>query len=140
MIRRRSTACAASTSDGIISFSSRGFAAGNGEGTVIQTRSEGTLRSVWTRALWLATGAIAVLAAAQWLRAPSVPYLVASTVATAITLAAALRFGAQRRWAIAFIAAMVAFVIAAAIAQRSVARIDQSWDAYRAEIEFGAAE
>ena len=32
---------------------------------------------------------------------------------------------------------MVAFAVAAAIAQRSIARIDRSWDAYRAEIEFG---
>jgi hypothetical protein len=35
---------------------------------------------------------------------------------------------------------MVAFVIASAIAQRSVARIDDEWDAYRADVEFGAAE
>ena len=49
------------------------------------------------RAVWLITGAVAVLAAAQWLRTPSVPYLVGSTVATAIAFAAALRYGAQRR-------------------------------------------
>ncbi|HUQ83536.1 MAG TPA: hypothetical protein VM076_20460, partial [Gemmatimonadaceae bacterium] len=96
------------------------------------------MRSVW-RALWLVTGAIGVIAAAQWLRAPSVPYLVAFTVATAVTLGAALRFGERQRWAIAFVAAMAAFGGAAAIAQRSVARIDHEWDAYRAEIEFGAA-
>ena len=92
------------------------------------------------RALWLITGAIAVLAAAQWLRTPSVPYLVASTVATGIALGSAVRSGARRRWAAGFVAAMAAFTVAAAIAQRSIARIDREWDAYRAEIEFGAAE
>jgi two-component system nitrogen regulation sensor histidine kinase NtrY len=97
------------------------------------------LRSVWARALWLATGAVAVLAAAQWLRTPSVPYLVATIVATALTLGASLRFGARHRWAAGFLAAMTAFAIAAAIAQRSIARIDRTWDAYRTEIEFGAA-
>jgi hypothetical protein len=35
---------------------------------------------------------------------------------------------------------MSAFAIAAAVAQTSIARIDRSWDAYRAELEFGAAE
>jgi len=35
---------------------------------------------------------------------------------------------------------MAAFVAAAAIAQRSIGRIDRSWDAYRADIEFGAAD
>jgi signal transduction histidine kinase len=98
------------------------------------------VRSVWGRALWLATGAVAVLTAAQWLRTPSVPYLVGTIVATAFTLGASVRFGARRRWSAGFIAAMTAFAIAAAIAQRSVARIDHTWDAYRAEIEFGAAE
>jgi two-component system, NtrC family, nitrogen regulation sensor histidine kinase NtrY len=91
------------------------------------------------RAVWLVTGAVAVLAAAQWLRMPSVPYLVGSTVATAITLGAALRYRAQRRWAAGFTATMTAFTVAAAIAQRSVARIDREWDAYRTDVEFGAA-
>jgi len=35
---------------------------------------------------------------------------------------------------------MSAFAIAAAIAQRSIGRIDRVWDGYRADIEFGAAE
>src|SRR5215218_944363 len=99
MISRGSAACAAATSDGIISFRRRGFAAGNGEGAVIRTRAEGALRSAWARALWLATGAVAVLAAAQWLRTPSVPYLVATIVATGVTLAAAVRFAGSRQWA-----------------------------------------
>jgi signal transduction histidine kinase len=98
------------------------------------------MRSVRGRALWLATGAIAILAAAQWLRTPSVPYLVASIVATAVTLVAALRFGGRKKWAAGFIGAMSVFAVAAAIAQRSIARIDSAWDAYRADIEFGAAE
>ena len=96
------------------------------------------MRAVW-RALWLITGAIAVLAAAQWLRTPSVPYLVAFVVATALSLGAAVQYAVGRRWAFGFVAAMTAFGIAAAIAQRSVARIDREWDAYRTEIEFGAA-
>ena len=95
---------------------------------------------MWWRAVWLATGAISVLAAAQWLRTPSVPYLIASIVATALTLGAALRFSDRRRWAFGLVASMTAFAGAAAIAQRSIARIDRAWDAYRADIEFGAAE
>ena len=98
------------------------------------------MRSVLGRTGWLATGAIAVMAAAQWLRTPSVPYLVASVVATAVTLGLSLRFGVRRRWSVGFVAAMSAFAIAAAIAQRSIARIDRAWDTYRAEIELGAAE
>jgi hypothetical protein len=35
---------------------------------------------------------------------------------------------------------MAAFVAAAAIAQSSIGRIDRAWDAYRADIEFGAAD
>ena len=96
--------------------------------------------SVRGRALWLATGAIAILAAAQWLRTPSVPYVVASIVATALTLVAALRFDGRKKWAAGFIVAMGAFSIASAIAQRSIARVDTAWDAYRADIEFGAAD
>jgi len=98
------------------------------------------LRSVWWSALWLSTGAVSVLAAAQWLRTPSVPYLLASIVATAVTLGAGLRFSARRRWALGFVASMTAFAAAAAIAQRSIARIDRAWGAYRADIEFGAAD
>ena len=98
------------------------------------------MRSVWWRALWLSTGAVSVLAAAQWLRTPSVPYLLASVVATALTLGAGLRLGAGRRWVLGFVASMTAFAGAAAIAQRSIARIDRAWPAYRADIEFGAAE
>jgi two-component system, NtrC family, nitrogen regulation sensor histidine kinase NtrY len=97
------------------------------------------LRSVWGRALWLVAGAVAVLSAAQWLRAPSVPYLAACAVATAAALAAALGSGVRRRWVGAFVVAMTVFVVSAAIAQRSIARIDREWDAYRTDIEFGAA-
>src|SRR5690349_15203371 len=130
MINRGSAAWAAATSEGIISFKRRGFAAGNGKGAVIPTRAEGTLRSVRGRAIWLVTGAVAILAAAEWLRAPSVPYLVTSAVATALTLAAAVRFGPRSRWTAGFIVTMVVFAIAAAMAQRSIARIDQSWNTY----------
>ena len=41
---------------------------------------------MWGRALWLVAGALAVLTAAQWLRTPSVPYLVVCTVATAASI------------------------------------------------------
>src|SRR5687768_9574935 len=139
MISRGSAARAAITSDGIISFKRRGFAAGNGEGAVIQRLARGAVRSVGGRTLWLLTGALAVLAAAQWLRTPSVPYLVASSVATAATVGAALAFRTRRRWVAGFAVAMTAFAVASAVAQRSVARIDREWDAYRADIEFGAA-
>jgi signal transduction histidine kinase len=97
------------------------------------------LRTVWGRALWLVAGAVAVLSAAQWLRTPSVPYLAACAVATAAAFATASASRARKRWVSGFVAAMVAFVVAAAIAQRSIERIDREWDTYRADIEFGAA-
>jgi signal transduction histidine kinase len=97
------------------------------------------LRSLWGRALWLAAGAVAILTAARWLRTPSVPYLVASIVATAVAVVAALRFGVRRRWYLGFVASMIAFAIAAAIAQRAIARIDRTWDSYRADIELEAS-
>ena len=34
---------------------------------------------------------------------------------------------------------MAAFVVASAVAQRSIARIDNEWDGYRTDVEFGAA-
>jgi hypothetical protein len=96
------------------------------------------VRSGWRRSLWLLTGTAAILAAAQWLRVPSVPYLAASVVATAATLAAAIAAKAERRWASGFAAAMFAFAVAAAIAQRTTDRIDHRWSEYRADIELGA--
>jgi hypothetical protein len=48
------------------------------------------------RAAWLLVGAVAVLAAAQWLRMPSVPYLLASAVATALALVTAIATRARR--------------------------------------------
>jgi signal transduction histidine kinase len=96
-------------------------------------------RSAWGRALWLVAGALGILTAAQWLRTPSVPYLVVCTLATAASVAVAIPTGARRRWVAAFVATMTAFVVSAAIAQRSIARIDREWEAYRTEIEFGAA-
>src|SRR5262245_9036047 len=112
MMSRGSAARAARTSDGIISFRRRGCAAGNGEGAVISTLAEGAVRgSVWGRALWLVAGALAVLTAAQWLRTPSVPYLVICIVATAASIAVAVPFGARRRWVAGFVATMTAFVV-----------------------------
>src|SRR5687768_11991653 len=109
MINRGSAARAASTSDGIISFRRRSFAAGNGEGAVIPRLAEGALRSVWGRAMWLVAGGIAVLSAALWLRTPSVPYLAACAVATAASLAVALASGTRRRWVAGYVFAMAAF-------------------------------
>ena len=43
---------------------------------------------------------VAVLAAAQWLRTPSVPYLVGSIVATALTLGAGAALRRASAWAI----------------------------------------
>jgi signal transduction histidine kinase len=97
------------------------------------------VRSAWNRAAWLLTGGLAVVAAALWLRTPSVPYLVVCAAATAITLAVGFGVGAPRRWLVAFAAGMAAFVASAAVAERSAARIEQEWDAYRAEVEAGAA-
>ena len=97
------------------------------------------MRSVWGRVLWLVAGAVSVLTAAQWLRTPSVPYLAACVVATAAAAAIAFASGARRRWVAGFIVAMGAFTVAAAVAQRSIARIDREWDAYRTDIELGAA-
>ena len=97
------------------------------------------MRSAWNRALWLLTGGLAVVAAALWLRTPSVPYLVVCAAATAITLAVGFGVDAPRRWLVAFATAMAAFVASAAVAERSAARIEQEWDSYRTEVEAGAA-
>ena len=97
------------------------------------------MRSVWGRALWLVAGGIAVLSAAQWLRTPTVPYLAACAVATAASLAVALASKTSRRWVAGYVLTMAAFVIAAAIAQRSIGRIDREWESFRTEVEFGAA-
>src|SRR5688500_12122245 len=137
---RGSIDCAATSSDGINSLRRRGFAAGSGEGAVIPKLAEGTVRSAWSRTVWLLTGAVAALSAAQWLRTPSVPYLVVCTAATAITLAVALHVAGPRRWVVSFSVAMAVFIASAAIAERSSARIENEWDSYRAEVEFGAAE
>ena len=83
---------------------------------------------------------MAVLSAAQWLRTPSVPYLAASVVATAVTVAFAIASGARRRWAFGFAAAMAVFAASAAVAERSAARIDREWEAYRREVELRAAQ
>ena len=94
---------------------------------------------MWGRALWLLTGAIAALFAAQWLRTPSVPYLAVSVVATALTVALAIVSDVRRRWPIGFSVVMAMFAASAAVAERSSARIDREWDAYRREVEVGAA-
>jgi signal transduction histidine kinase len=86
-------------------------------------------------ARWTAAAAPAVLAGALWLREPAVRYLAVALVATAV--AAALvpwerRSG--RWWAVLFLALAAGFGVLAGGAQRTLARIDRDWEAYRLDV------
>jgi signal transduction histidine kinase len=84
---------------------------------------------------WLLAGAVALVAGAWWLRASDVRYLVAAVVATVVAALLALGLPARaRRWAFAGATAMLVFCAIAAMAQRTLARIEGDWPAYRAEL------
>jgi len=81
---------------------------------------------------WAVSASAALLAASEWLHAPSVEYLVPLLVATVAAAIAALRLrGAQRWWARACSAMLVVAALLATPAERSLWRIRHDWDAWR---------
>ena len=88
------------------------------------------LPAVWT---WWATAAgLSLLTASQWLHAPSVEYLVPLIVATAATVATAVRVrGPARRWALASFLALIAVSLIAIAAQRELWLTTHDWEAAR---------
>ncbi|HEY2164849.1 MAG TPA: hypothetical protein VGH04_12695, partial [Gemmatimonadaceae bacterium] len=86
--------------------------------------------AVWT---WWATAAgLSLLTASQWLHAPSVEYLVPLIIATAATVATAVRVrGPARRWALASFLALIAVSLIAIAAQRELWITTHDWDAAR---------
>jgi two-component system, NtrC family, nitrogen regulation sensor histidine kinase NtrY len=86
----------------------------------------------WT---WWATAAgVSLLAASQWLHAPSVEYLIPLLVATAATLAIGpLVRGTSRRWVLACSLALLVLAVIAGASQRNLWRTAHDWDAVRRE-------
>ncbi len=92
--------------------------------------SPARLPAVWT---WWATAAgLSLLTASQWLHAPSVEYLVPLIVATAATVATAVRVrGPARRWALASFLALIAVSLIAIAAQRELWITTHDWEGAR---------
>ncbi len=96
-----------------------------------QRDRRGGARSSW----WSAAAAIAVLLAARWLRAPDLPYLVATVCATVATLAlAAPRRGPGTSAARAASVLLTAFALAGMAGQYALWRIDQFWPAVSQDV------
>ncbi len=85
----------------------------------------------WT---WWATAAgLSLLAASQWLHAPSIEYLIPLLIATVATLATSFVVrGTSRRWVFAGSLALVVVALIATAAQREMLAILHDWDAARA--------
>lgn len=85
----------------------------------------------WT--WWAISAGAALLAASQWLHAPSVEYLVPLIVATVLALGAAVMVrDGPRWWAVGCALALAVAAGLATPAQRELSRIDHAWDAWRA--------
>jgi len=92
--------------------------------------SAASVRWTW----WAFATGVALVAAGQWLHAPSVEYLVGLLVATAAALLLALRVASgARRWALASTSALVIAGLSAGVAQRQLVRVDRHWDDWRRE-------
>ncbi|HEU4642029.1 MAG TPA: ATP-binding protein [Gemmatimonadaceae bacterium] len=92
-------------------------------------------RASWSRAgtrLWVVTAGVALVAGAWWLRSPRIRYLAVAAAATGLAALVTLR-GRPRRayWAAGGVAALAMFVAIAAVAQRTLRRIDVDWPRYR---------
>ena len=84
----------------------------------------------WT--WWAVAGGLSLLAASEWLHAPSVEYLISLLVATVLTGLAGLRVrGASRPWVPAFAIGMVVVAAIAIWAQRGLWTMAHDWDAAR---------
>ena len=81
---------------------------------------------------WAISAGAALLAASQWLHAPSVDYLVPMIIATvAAIISATLVRGGPRWWAAGAAAALAVATGLAIPAQRDLWRVDHSWDDWR---------
>ena len=90
---------------------------------------------------WAVAAGAALIAASQWLHAPSVDYLLALVVATVASLGAALLVrGGPRWWATASALALLAAAVIAGVAQRQLTRIDQHWDDWRRDASTHSLE
>ena len=85
--------------------------------------------------LWTIAAGAALVAGACWLRAPRVPYLAASLVATVVGAVALASFSRRdRSWAAAALCGSLLFCALATLAQRTLGRIEHDWPAYRASL------
>ncbi|HEV8216856.1 MAG TPA: HAMP domain-containing protein, partial [Gemmatimonadaceae bacterium] len=76
--------------------------------------------------------AIALLAASQWLHAPSVEYLVSLIVATVAAAVATVFVGrSQRWWALACVVSLAAAAVLAVPAERTLLRVQHHWEDWR---------
>jgi hypothetical protein len=83
------------------------------------------VRGTW----WAVAAGAALLAASQWLHAPSVEYLVPLIVATSLAVAAIwLVRGPQRVWAIGCAVLLAAATGLAVQAQRNLWLVSHRWD------------
>ena len=94
----------------------------------MRAHSDGSARWVW----WAIGAAAALLAASQWLHAPSVDYLVSFIVAT-VAAAVGVRFvqRSQRTWAFVCSAALAVAAVLAIPAQRQLWLLDHDWEGWR---------
>ena len=85
--------------------------------------------------------AVSIVAAAWWLRVPSIRYLVAGATATAVSIVLAVTLAPPvRRWSWMATLAVALFYGVAATGQREMWRIEHDWPAYRqAVLATGAA-
>src|ERR1700742_4008992 len=87
-----------------------------------------TVRWAW----WSIAAGAALIAASQWLHAPSVEYLVALIVATAGALIASIFVRpVQRWWALACALSLVAATSVAIPAQRDLWLVQHRWEAWQ---------
>ena len=81
---------------------------------------------------WAVAAGAALIAASQWLHAPSVDYLVALIVATVAALVTAfLVRGGPRWWATAASLSLAVAALVAGVAQQQLTRVDRHWDDWR---------
>ena len=86
----------------------------------------------WT--WWAIASGAALLAASQWLHAPSVEYLVPFVIATAAALGTAFVMTGPARWWARACSLALGFAAAMALpAQRELIRVSHDWDAWRRE-------
>ena len=81
-----------------------------------------------------------MLAAAAWLREPSVPYLAAAVVATVAVAALAIRAGGPgRRWRVATALVAALFCAVVAPAQSTLSRVATDWESHEQRLLDAAA-